>query len=156
MHNSSLQNRDFSRSITKVISLTTNRFKIDISAKKHMLTGLCIIPDQTLSHTIPSLIVVEGGQWAIKKYKKLLLRRIKWTQTADKLEEADKARISEEIKNNRATLVWEGIVKKRIFDRWRVVEVRNEAEARRLLADKAVVYFARNNLGKLLECCCKL
>eukprot|EP00826_Nyctotherus_ovalis_P047486 TRINITY_DN5465_c0_g1_i1.p1 TRINITY_DN5465_c0_g1~~TRINITY_DN5465_c0_g1_i1.p1 ORF type:complete len:450 (+),score=172.11 TRINITY_DN5465_c0_g1_i1:115-1464(+) len=122
----------------------SQRYKVDATARKYTLTGLCIMPGQGLSHAIPSLVVVEGGQWAMKKYKKLLLRRIKWTQPADRLDEADKARLTEELKNNRVGLVWEGTVKKRIFDKWKLIEVRSEAEARRLLADKAVVSLLNN------------
>ena len=55
------------------------------------------------------------------------------------LDDLEKTKITEQIKNNKSALVWEGVVKKRIFDRWKVVDVRNETEARRLLADKAVV-----------------
>ena len=106
-----------------------------------MLTGICIIPDKSFSKTIPCLVVVEGGPWAIKKYKKLLLRRIKWTASPEGVSEEDKVRITEEVKDNKAALVWEGVVKKRIFDKWKVVDVRSETEARRLLADKAVVRF---------------
>ena len=39
---------------------------------------------------VPVLLLVEGGQWAIKKYKKLLLRRIDWNRVAE-------PRISEEV-----------------------------------------------------------
>ncbi len=132
----------------------SHRFKVDVNAQEHLLTGMCIIPDKAYAKSIPCLVVIEGGPWAIKKYKKLMLRRMKWTAPPEGVSEEDKARIAEEVKDNKAALVWEGVVKKRIFDRWRVMDVRSDTEARRLLADKAVVRFeATNNfiIGSLLE-----
>lgn len=34
------------------------------------------------------------------------------------------------------TLVWEGVAKKKSFEKWRVVDVRTEHEARRILSEK--------------------
>jgi len=119
----------------------SHKWKIDVTAQELMLTGMCLIPDKAFSKTIPCLVVIEGGPWAIKKYKKLLMRRIKWTEPTGKWTEEEKAKISEEIKDNKAALVWEGIAKKRTFDRWKVFDVRNENEARRILADKAVDHY---------------
>ncbi len=119
----------------------THRFKIDVNAQQYMLTGLCIIPDKALSHRIPTLVVVEGGPWAIKKYKKLLLRRMKWASPAGGLTEEERTQLEKQLEGNRSALVWEGVLKKRIFDKWKVVDVRSDNEARRILADKAVDHY---------------
>jgi len=119
----------------------SQRFKVDVNAQEYMLTGLCIIPDRAFAKTIPTLVVVEGGPWAIKKYKKLLLRRIKWAVVSGNLPAEEKERVAKEIEGNKVGLVWEGVVKKRIFDKWKLVDVRSENEARRVLADKAVDHY---------------
>lgn len=38
-------------------------------------------------------------------------------------------------------LVWEGVVKKKNFERWRIVDIRSENEARRLLAEKGCEHY---------------
>jgi len=38
-------------------------------------------------------------------------------------------------------LVWEGIVKKKNFERWRVVDIRSEGEAKRLLGEKGCEHY---------------
>ncbi len=93
----------------------THRFKVDVNAQQYMLTGLCIIPDKALSHRIPTMVVVEGGPWAIKKYKRLLLRRMKWESPAGGLAEEERALMKKQLEGNRSALVWEGVLKKPIF-----------------------------------------
>ena len=63
--------------------------KIWRNAIGYQLSGCCVT---TPKHAV---IVVEGGQKAIKKYKKLLLKRIKWEEIGE---------------NNFCKLVWEGPV----------------------------------------------
>jgi U4/U6 small nuclear ribonucleoprotein PRP3 len=38
---------------------------------------------------LPNMIIVEGGPTAIKKYKKLLLRRVRWNEKAKPREGTD-------------------------------------------------------------------
>lgn len=74
--------RDLARgikvSVFRISHLHTKalRFKIEKNAIQLMLQGYCIIPEK--STKLPVVLVVEGGPWAISKYKKLCLRRIKW------------------------------------------------------------------------------
>ncbi len=42
---------------------------------------------------------------------------------------------------NSLMLVWEGVVKKKQFDRWRVAEIKSEGEGRRLLAEKGAEHY---------------
>jgi len=59
--------------VFKVLFLTTrNRHKIDKAAQLNYLTGCCISGPSFI------LVVVEGGPKGLKRYKKLMLRRIKW------------------------------------------------------------------------------
>lgn len=38
-------------------------------------------------------------------------------------------------------LVWEGVVKKKTFEKWRVVDIRSENEAKRLLSEKGCEHY---------------
>lgn len=40
--------------------------------------GFCLIADQTMAPDLPNLVIVEGGPRAIKRFKRLMLRRIDW------------------------------------------------------------------------------
>ena len=42
------------------------------------LHGICLVADKISGLNLPCIVVVEGGPKAIKFYKKLLLKRIKW------------------------------------------------------------------------------
>ncbi|CAK7268434.1 U4/U5/U6 small nuclear ribonucleoprotein prp3 [Sporothrix epigloea] len=51
-----------------------HRYKIWKNAKQLALTGVCVM------HPKANLVVVEGGEHSISKYRKLMLNRIDWTQ----------------------------------------------------------------------------
>jgi len=70
-----IEDTKFSTSVAvfKVLELNTrNRHKIDKAAQLNYLTGCCINGPTFI------LVVVEGGPKGLKRYKKLMLRRIKW------------------------------------------------------------------------------
>ena len=53
------------------------KFKITKNAQQLHLGGILVIADKKLGpHTLNNVLFVEGGLRAIKKYKRLLLRRI--------------------------------------------------------------------------------
>lgn len=51
------------------------------------------------------MVVVEGGQKAIKKFKKLLLKRIDWNKTVN--EEEKDTNHKENKQENSCELIWE-------------------------------------------------
>ena len=51
-----------------------HRYQVDVNAKQHGLTGIVILNPEM------NIVVVEGGAHSINDYKKLMLRRIKWTE----------------------------------------------------------------------------
>ena len=51
-----------------------NRFKIDKNAKDFHMRGLCI----HTKDSSPDILIIEGGKVAVRRYSKLLLRRIQW------------------------------------------------------------------------------
>ncbi|CAG8556057.1 690_t:CDS:10 [Diversispora eburnea] len=88
------------------------KFKVDTNAIQLKLTGTVIInPNFTL-------VIVEGGPKATKYYKKLMLRRIDWSDTT-RLGEASNDQDTDEpmkpVKKNKCSLIWEGEVKERGF-----------------------------------------
>ncbi len=93
------------------------KFKVNMNAQQLALNGVCIIADKKLGLNIPNVIVVEGGPKAIKFYKKLMLRRIKWNAHQAPKEEAaagegetERAQMAQVVKpasENKCSLVWE-------------------------------------------------
>ena len=53
-----------------------HRFQISKNAEQQALTGVCIL------HPKFCLVIVEGGQHSIKKYKQLMTNRIHWTENS--------------------------------------------------------------------------
>jgi U4/U6 small nuclear ribonucleoprotein PRP3 len=121
--------------------------------------GFLLIADQTMAPDLPNLVLVEGGPRAIKRFKRLMLRRIDWnSKTKHKIPAAENSEdhpmnstedqqetIKEEddeddkiksSKDRKCHLIWEGVHKKKSFEKWRIVEIRSENEARRLLGEK--------------------
>ncbi|KAM3140975.1 hypothetical protein pb186bvf_006986 [Paramecium bursaria] len=99
------------------------KFKVNTNAKQVFLQGVCLYPNsviqEALKNSIPSIVVAEGGPKGMKFYKKLLLQRIKWPMGT-------------------CTLIWEGIAKQHAFNKWKAIEIKSEAEGKRILAEKGV------------------
>lgn len=115
-----------------------HRFKIQKNAEQLALTGVCIM------HPKFNLVVVEGGQWSITKYKKLMYHRIDWTENASARDEkpgqqrdwlmADDGKGTlKDMTSNYCNLVFEGEVKTRAFKRWTSKIAETDAEARDIL-----------------------
>merc|ERR1711976_317845 len=109
-------------------------FEIDMNAQQFHLTGCCIS-----CPGVANIVIVEGGPRAIKRYKKLMTRRIKWAEDQkddDDDEEDDDDEVTAPKLQDHCVLIWEGVVKMRIFKNWKVTHARSEAEARKTLADR--------------------
>lgn len=157
------------------------KVKIDKNAQQLYLTGVCITNKRNNVEKIPSFVYVEGGPLALKKFKILLLRRIKWENSiisannnaqninndnsnglSMMLNENDNnillndVKINEdkndingnanlnnvELKNSKhCMLVWEGTIKKRSFEKWKLMEVTSEIRARKILSDKGMEHY---------------
>ncbi|KAI9143104.1 pre-mRNA processing factor 3-domain-containing protein [Paraphysoderma sedebokerense] len=95
------------------------KFKVDTNAQQLNLTGVAVV------NPTCNIVIVEGGPKGLKKYKKLMLRRIDWSETSglEPKEEKDesndgKSYIYYSIHNG-AYLIWEGQVRKRAFHGFR-------------------------------------
>ncbi|CAA2997651.1 RDM16-like isoform X3 [Olea europaea subsp. europaea] len=109
------------------------RFKVDINAQENRLTGCAVISEGI------NVVVVEGGAKSIKRYGKLMLRRIDWTATVEKDEENEND--DEDKPVNKCVLVWQGSVARPSFNRFFVQDCRTEAAAYKFLSDHGVAHY---------------
>lgn len=111
-------------------------FKIEMNAQQFQLTGACI-----LCVGVGNLVVVEGSMRAIKRYKKLMLKRIKW---ADERKD-DEASASEDEErddeNPYCVCIWEGVVQQRSFKNWKSQTCKTDNEARKMLQDRGCDHY---------------
>ncbi|GMH10506.1 hypothetical protein Nepgr_012347 [Nepenthes gracilis] len=122
-------------SIYKINDLShpQNRFKVDVNAQENRLSGCAVMLEGF------SVVVVEGGSKSIKRYGKLMLRRINW---AAKLENEDQGEEEDEEKPaNSCVLVWQGSAAKPSFSKFLVHECRTEAAARKVFSDAGVGHY---------------
>lgn len=109
------------------------RFKVDVNAQENRLTGCTVISDGI------TVVVVEGGNKPIKRYGKLMLKRINWA-TAVKEDDEDGDE-SDDKPANKCVLVWQGSVAKPSFNRFTVHECLTEAAARKIFTDAGVAHY---------------
>ncbi|CAB3381819.1 Hypothetical predicted protein [Cloeon dipterum] len=84
------------------LSNPSKKFKVETNAKQLFMTGTAVIFKDC------NVIIVEGGPKQMKKYKRLMLNRIKWEE--DNIKDGDGNEVP-----NKCVLVWEGSEKSRSF-----------------------------------------
>lgn len=115
------------------LSHPQTRFKVDINAQENRLTGCAVISDGIC------VVVVEGGIKSIKRYGKLMLKRINWAAAVENQEDEDDE--DEEKPINKCVLVWQGSAAKPSFNRFTVHNCRTEAASRKILSDAGVAHY---------------
>ena len=115
------------------LSHLQTRFKVDIFARQNRLTGCVVIADGI------TVVVVEGGIKSIKRYGKLMLRRINWANAVKEEEENEDEH--DDKPPNKCMLVWQGSVVKPSFTKFSIHECMTEAAARKVYADAGVVHY---------------
>ncbi|XP_042433515.1 protein RDM16-like isoform X1 [Zingiber officinale] len=116
----------------KDLSHPQTRFKVDVNAQENRLTGCAVISDGI------SVVVVEGGKKPIKRYGKLMLRRINWAAAVGNEEEGSE---DAGAPSNSCALVWQGTAAKPSFNRFLVHQCRSEAAARKIFLDAGVPHY---------------
>ncbi|NXG40826.1 PRPF3 protein, partial [Psilopogon haemacephalus] len=108
------------------LSNPAKKFKIEANAGQLYLTGVVVL------HKDVNVVVVEGGPKAQKKFKRLMLHRIKWDeQTSNTKGEDDEESDEESVKKtNKCSLVWEGTAKDRSFGEMKFKQCPTENMAR--------------------------
>lgn len=127
--------------ISRLVS-PRNKYKVDINAKEWELVGICLNKVGGMS-----IVVVEGGCKAVSKYKKLMLRRIKWTEnerskrpkrSVDSPPQEDSRDETEEpledLSGNKCELMWEGELSDYHFRKWSMYNVDNDERAMETMA----------------------
>ncbi|XP_058016380.1 U4/U6 small nuclear ribonucleoprotein Prp3 isoform X1 [Ahaetulla prasina] len=102
------------------------KFKIEANASQLYLTGVVVL------HKDVNVVVVEGGPKAQKKFKRLMLHRIKWDEQTSNTKGDDDDESDEESvkKTNKCSLVWEGTAKERSFGEMKFKQCPTENMAR--------------------------
>jgi U4/U6 small nuclear ribonucleoprotein PRP3 len=112
------------------------RFKVDINAQENRLSGCLVISDSVC------VVVVEGGSKSIKRYNKLMLKRINWAAAVHNDDDNDDENDDEDEKPvNKCLLVWQGSVAKPNFHRFMVHNCRSDAAARKVFSDAGVGHY---------------
>lgn len=100
-------------SVYRIRDLTNpaKKFKIEANANQLFMTGLVVMYKDC------NVVVVEGGPKQQRKFRRLILHRIKWEEDKQKKskDEDDSDAEDDDIKTNRCVLVWEGTTKTRAF-----------------------------------------
>ena len=78
----------------KSLSNPSKKFKVETNAKQLYMTGCMVLYEDV------NVVVVEGGPKQQKKYKQLMLNRIKWAEESYKDKEGSEM-------DNSCVLVWE-------------------------------------------------
>jgi U4/U6 small nuclear ribonucleoprotein PRP3 len=134
-----------------------HRYKIGINATQNGLSGVCIM------HPKFSLVIVEGGEHSVNNYKKLMLRRIDWTESLPSREKdaanaaaantSGASAVREWLKGedengqlrdlsaNKCVLVFEGESKMPAFKKWGTKVCETDGEAREFLSHRKMDNF---------------
>lgn len=93
--------------VYRVLNLSnpSKKFKVEMNAKQLFMTG-CVVLYRNIN-----IVVVEGGPNQQKKFKRLMMHRIKWneeTATKDGTDQGPKV-------ENKCVLIWEGTATQRNF-----------------------------------------
>uniref|UniRef100_A0A3Q0RHK6 U4/U6 small nuclear ribonucleoprotein Prp3 n=1 Tax=Amphilophus citrinellus TaxID=61819 RepID=A0A3Q0RHK6_AMPCI len=92
------------------------KFKVEANANQLYLTGTVVL------HKDVNIVVVEGGPKSQKKFKKLMMHRIKWEEHNNGDDDTKR--------NNKCWLIWEGTAKERSFGDMKFKQCPTESMAR--------------------------
>lgn len=115
----------------------SHKFKLDINAKQLNLVGVVLYNEQF------NLVIVEGNEKNIKFYKKLMLNRIKWT---------DSTTVDEQhfdLSKNKCQILWEGQLKDLHFKKWSKFHADDEETAVEFLKRFSVENYWREGKVKV-------
>lgn len=117
--------------VYKVMDLSNkqHRWKVETNARENHMTGRVLVGDEF------TLVIAEGCNKAVKRYNKLMLRRIDWNASADLIEE------DIEKPPNACYLVWQGTVRDSVFDDFKLVECSSAPVAKQVLTEIGVGHY---------------
>jgi U4/U6 small nuclear ribonucleoprotein PRP3 len=116
-----------------------HKFLVNHNATKMHFTGITIFNPKFC------LVVVEGGFLHIKKFVKLLLHRIRWTENAppkpNAMANGEDTEPPPDLSKNKCMLVWHGQLKTNRFPRWMLKDAETEQDAKDILARNEAEHF---------------
>ena len=117
----------------------SKKFKVETNARQLYMTGTVVLYEDV------NVVVVEGGPKQQKKYKQLMMKRIKWNEETFK----DMGGVEVE---NECSLVWEGQTKERNFGEVKFKQCPSESFAREHFKKAGVEhYWDQAYSGAVLE-----
>lgn len=113
----------------KIMDLSNrqHQFKVKMNAQELHMSGCMLMADDFC------LVIAEGSLKSHKKYNRLMLNRIDWNQSL----EAE----PQESKHNSCSLVWQGVVQEKVFQRFDMELCRTEAAANTFLKLKGLEHY---------------
>lgn len=106
------------------LSNPSKKFKVETNAKQLYMTGIVVLFKDC------NIVVVEGGPKQQRKFKRLMMHRIKWDEDKQKKKKDDEGNTEEVETRNKCVLVWEGSTKTRAFGEMKFKVCPTEAFAR--------------------------
>uniref|UniRef100_A0A8C5EWN3 U4/U6 small nuclear ribonucleoprotein Prp3 n=1 Tax=Gouania willdenowi TaxID=441366 RepID=A0A8C5EWN3_GOUWI len=100
------------------------KFKVEANANQLYLTGTVVL------HRDVNLVVVEGGPKSQKKFKRLMMHRIKWEEHNSKRDGENPDGDDDTKRNNKCWLIWEGTAKERSYGEIKFKQCPTESMAR--------------------------
>ncbi|CAI9280459.1 unnamed protein product [Lactuca saligna] len=117
------------------LSHPKTRFKVDVNAQENRLSGCAVISEGIC------VVVVEGGVKSVKRYQKLMLKRIDWSAAVEDENMEEDGDDGDVKVKNKCVLVWQGSVARQSFHKFLVHECRTENAARRVFSDAGVGHY---------------
>ena len=113
------------------------KFKVETNANQLLMTGAVVMCKDN------NIVIVEGGPKQQKKFRRLLLHRIKWEEASrrEKKYEAEGEEGGTPGPKNVCSLVWEGTVLKRSFGEMKFKICPTESFAREHLRQRNVEHY---------------
>ncbi|KAI0562066.1 U4/U6 small nuclear ribonucleoprotein Prp3 [Gracilaria domingensis] len=118
------------------------KFKISVNARQLNMSGALVL------HSTFNVVVVEGGKKALRKFKKLMLRRIDWAESEKNGSAEDGNNPSnedsldqEERSSKGCLLLWEGQIPEACFEQFQTMSLQQEVECRGMFRKRGVEHY---------------
>ncbi|XP_052242082.1 U4/U6 small nuclear ribonucleoprotein Prp3-like isoform X1 [Dreissena polymorpha] len=106
------------------LSNPAKKFKVETNANQLYMTGVVVLFKDC------NIVVVEGGPKQQRKFRRLMLTRIKWAEDKQKKKKEDDEVEEGPATSNKCVLVWEGTTQQRAFGEMKFKVCPTEAFAR--------------------------
>ncbi|PXF41533.1 U4/U6 small nuclear ribonucleoprotein Prp3 [Gracilariopsis chorda] len=119
-----------------------HKFKISVNARQLGMTGLLVV------YSAFHVVVVEGGEKGLRKFKKLMLRRIKWSDDLNeesleqkKVSPNDETGQQQDKSKKDCVLVWEGRIPEASFEQFQLISLPNDTDTRSFFRKHGVEHY---------------